>query len=1354
MASPTALAYYPRPSRRVFSSAERYVRALQLRLRQAVAQNLGLEIPVFYRNRNRFFPSSVTMPGFSISYPTSPAEAVDAYNRIASVSSMATALGQVNTSLTNTGVIPGNLRTALESDVFTNFRIEVQVLRVHPPQYSTLVFNVTREQLRPLLDSASPVAAIQDWWIDTMGRPEYENGLRNREVRLVSVAQTDWSSNTLSNEDYNQSIASLNSSLMPTPSPRGRLRGSGVTHSLNTNSVDDIDYPSVPMPPLMVLRPNRRRQTQLRFQHADAPLVSSPFLPAVDLDLYRKHRFDATEIYQSEYMQTMRREDRMNMCWFGAVCDLVNHACNGAVLTFDVLLELLNHHRMLEDLPLYTMQCVRSLGLSIEDMDFIFKHYDRRVLVYNLAEELIYEHVGNRHKRRKIKPFNWVFVVGNGHVYPVHNYDHRKHRVHQTARNASVVSLTEEPDDYENSPLSPVVRPSPMNYMFPHHLRSPNRDLRLTSPDTPEVDRLVHLLYRDTSLYKLLMEPDPALQNRRVVVLVDQKDDLEAVYLRMVYEYHHRPEVFFYKATMTQLRFANHGHYREVIIKNMAHFNTVKHPDVITAPEMYLAFQRHVLSFRRIVFRTSHLSFVSQDVHDIFSRFPRIPWVGRVPGVPVPRNISAVDFNRCYGHALQTLPYIPVLYPYSQFIPPTGDKVRDIPVNSFVMGRVRKGCTPYLNRETMLVWLPHLLEHVKHWDGVEVVTKYHPLFHQRSQVVFQIELVCEATQLVPTKQCMEKYMLELWGQTDIPRACRKFVINSTIGMLGTKENDLKPFRKVLVVDNPDEFSLLGSESQSEDKYCVQALDEQNFALVPKLDPAVVRYQTGMMFHQVILDAAMLSVSNFVYELHKKEIPVCAILTDELYFPTEHLETVRELCFEGDQDSFAANGQLKVSREHVDDLREGDHEFEVPCSITDFYLGKLDVANHRLQSPAYEIYPETMNVQSVPRLLLTASVPGAGKTHTIATQPGITGVIAVPTNALAVDLKTKFPQHKVITIHKLLARVGRAFGLLDMIAQPDQLTNMVEVEGDEDAPPPVLQKGLFRETDTFLCVDEIYMLPTQVLLALYHLLSFLPNHITHVYATGDPYQLDPIEDSYATLNSGQARHAMIVKMFRHRIHLQRCRRMNSEELNRRVEVFCEYLRNNRGLEQPVVRIQALRSICQSHNIKILRTWSQVIGLMHLHNDMLVAAYTNQTCHRVTESVLGSLEGKLEVGCRLINRRRRYLGRGAWMHLNYVYTVMQVNSDMKTVLLKEDGGDEPGDGEEDAPMDDGIWVAQEHVIKHMHWYRTRTAHCLQGTSWNGGVVVCDADKNFLVSRAYFYVTMTRARDFNRLFVYIPS
>jgi hypothetical protein len=1083
-----------------------------------------------------------------------------------------------------------------------------------------------------------------------------------------------------------------------------------------------------------------------RPQNSSAPIPASKLIAPLSLDNFRKNMVDATEIYRSEYMKSMSRELKTNMCWFGAICDLVNSATGMAVINFECLLGHLNYSRFSQGMVAHTMQSVREQGLSLEEMVPIFEFFEKEVLVFNAADELVYRREGKRYRRKRIKPFNWAFLMAHNHVYPIHDYNGRQHQEYQVKRHGNAAFANSEVQTREEF----LDTASPMAYMFPYHLRMPSKDLRLTAEDVPETQRLIHILFRDTSLFQLLMQPHFVHKDRTVVVLLDRKDNLEELYLTMVHEFKHRPEAYFMKDRIVQLSSTSHGHYQGLIFKRMGYLNTKKDPDMITHPSQYLLFERKAMEFRRIVFKTDHLSFVNNTTFDLFEKFTRTPLVGPMPGIDkddrsLLRDSCAVDFNRLYGFALQTLDKVPVLFPYSKFTIPPPQVRAKFPPNSFVIGRVHGRKTAYLHQDYCLLYYPHLRDHINSAPRRQIAFDYNPVFSYNFDTTFEIMLYCEVTQLIPLNDSVIKYMKAFWDQPGIPKSGKKLMFNTSIGMLGTKKNDLKAFYKGVIVESPEEMTLLG-ENYTSENYNISALDDQNFAVLPAVQKCVNRYQTGMVLYQTIVDAAVLHVANYVDRLQAAGVKILQVQTDELYFPSSQLEIVEQFIHEGDPNDFESNGLLKLSKDGSESIEIPDFPSNQGASdeLGEIVQAMVDIQASQPRFTDYEMLPDYADLQENKRVLLTASVPGAGKTHRVATQEGVTGVIAVPTNALAVDLKTKFPQHNVVTIHRLLSKVGRAFGLLDILQNK-------EPRGPEEEPEEAssIPNKIFREGDSFLCIDEIYMLPTQVLLALYHFLHFLPKNITHVYATGDPYQLDPVEDRRTIVNSSCAREAMIIRMFQQRIKLTRCRRMNTEPLNRRVEKFCAFLRTNRGLQSPELRVQALTSVCHEHNVQIINEYHQIIDIMKSQDDMLIAAYTNETCHRITKHVLGSLEDKLTPGTRLINRKRFYVKGGHRMHLNYIYEVKEIDEELNMVQISEIKASDMDDEEEVS-----FWVDSDHVLKHMHWHRTRTAHCLQGTSWNGGVIVCDVDRKHLVNRAFFYVTMTRARDFDRLFVYIPN
>jgi len=1078
-----------------------------------------------------------------------------------------------------------------------------------------------------------------------------------------------------------------------------------------------------------------------RPQNSSAPIPSSNLLPSFDLEAFRRNIMDSTEIYRSDYMRTMPRDQKTNMCWFSAICDLVNTASGGIVLDFECLLNHINYARYQQGYIAHSMQTIREQGLSLQDMMPIFEFFEKEVLVFNAADDLVFRYEGRRKRNKRIKPYNWAFLMAHNHVYPIHDYNSRNHPKYQVNRHGDSAfgnnRITIREEVIGDAP--------PMAFMFPPHLRQPSRHLKLTSPETPEINRLIHVLYRDTSLFQLLIQPSFAHKDRNVIVLVDRKDRLETIYLQMVHEYNHRPECFFVKDMITTLHCNMHGHYKSLVFKRMGHLNTEKNPDMIQTVDQFLLFERKTFELRRLLYRTEHLSFVSSSTFDIFDKFTRKPFIGAFPGSnsKLLKNAAAVDFNRLYGYALQSVEFVPVLYPYSKFVIPTAQVQSRFPMDCFVLGKVHGTFTAFLHQEYCVVYYPHLLEHIHRHPKRQISFTYNPVFNHGMQTTFEILFYCELTQKVPLGDVLSKHMKSFWEQPGIPKVAKKTLFNTSIGILGSKRNDLKNYHKGIVLDSPDEMNLLG-ENYTSENFHVVTLDDSNFAVVPSIQQCVNRFQTGMPFHQLIVDAAVLHVANFIDDLLDKGVEVLQIQTDEIYFPADQMPLVEEFIHIGDNNSFEANGSLKVSKEGGPAF-----DFVTPTEKTchkNFLQTMQEIQRMQPCFQDYEMLPPSVDIQEYPRILLTASVPGAGKTHRIASQEGVTGVIAVPTNALAVDIKSKFPQHNVVTIHRLLSKVGRAFGLLDMIQDKDETP---EEREDESTIP----KKIFRETDSFLCIDEIYMLPTNVLLALYHLLHFLPPQITHVYATGDPYQLDPVEDRRTAVNSSKAREAMIIRIFKKRINLTRCRRMNNEYLNRRVEKFCSFLRNNRGLQNPKLRMNALRSVCHEHSVRMITQYSEIVDIMKAQEDMLIAAYTNETCHKITKHVLGSLEAKLNPGIKLINRKRIFVRGTGRMQLNYIYEVQDYNPDLRMVKLLEIKSQEMTD-EDETEDDPGFWIDQDHVVKHMHWHRTRTAHCLQGTSWNGGVIVCDVDRKHLVNRAFFYVTMTRARDFDRLFVYMPE
>ena len=185
-----------------------------------------------------------------------------------------------------------------------------------------------------------------------------------------------------------------------------------------------------------------------------------------------------------------------------------------------------------------------------------------------------------------------------------------------------------------------------------------------------------------------------------------------------------------------------------------------------------------------------------------------------------------------------------------------------VPRTSFVVIRVRGTHTAYLNQNYMLVFYPHLCQHVEASPHRHCDVTYNPVFAHTAKTHVEILLYADVTQMVPLDDQISTYMHRFWDQPGIPKSGKKAMINTSIGMLGTKTNDIKPWYKAVIVESMEEMSLLGADYNSEN-YNILNIDDTNLAIVPSVQQCVNRYQTGMAFYQTIVDEAVLHVDHAV-----------------------------------------------------------------------------------------------------------------------------------------------------------------------------------------------------------------------------------------------------------------------------------------------------------------------------------------------------------------------------------------------------------------------------------------------------------------------------------------------------------
>ena len=387
-----------------------------------------------------------------------------------------------------------------------------------------------------------------------------------------------------------------------------------------------------------------------------------------------------------------------------------------------------------------------------------------------------------------------------------------------------------------------------------------------------------------------------------------------------------------------------------------------------------------------------------------------------------------------------------------------------------------------------------------------------------------------------------------------------------------------------------------------------------------------------------------------------------------------------------------------------------------------------------------------NVADFDRLLLRATVPGAGKSHAVLSRYAENCLVVCPTNALCVEFSRKYSECTTMTIHSFLRiRYGALEGSQDGTWEPEEGGVAIQVEseaaerGEQEEPTP--RKN--PEQGKVLLLDEIFMYNRALLQKLYFRLE--NTSALKVFATGDPNQLPPVGESSRVPGihrdlKARREHAINI-LFPKQMTFKKCKRGQSAQHNDKMVEFC-------------LKLQAIPDQDVGACVQLVKdtfpsiSYDEAVGRHEREQDPpghLSVCYFNQTCHDIARRVLSMgktgkgvlADGKARTGVRLVNRKRLEQKRGyPPLMVNYEYTVTGVWRQARKVklLCEEEGRTHT--------------VPLEHVESHMHWAYTRTCHSLQGSGVEGSILLHDLDSRFM-SKEFIYTAITRATKFDQIY-----
>jgi len=440
---------------------------------------------------------------------------------------------------------------------------------------------------------------------------------------------------------------------------------------------------------------------------------------------------------------------------------------------------------------------------------------------------------------------------------------------------------------------------------------------------------------------------------------------------------------------------------------------------------------------------------------------------------------------------------------------------------------------------------------------------------------------------------------------------------------------------------------------------------------------------------LIKDIANKKLFQLKDELQSIGIRVLGCNTDCIYFEKDDRKVelfkrkFRDYFDFEDKNSFQAIGKLKFEEA----VRSGNKLLEVKEN-EDCYIEYVEPTVQMIElKDEFDLSEIQRTVESSDRLIIKADIAGAGKTTSFLNRNNT--LIVCPYNALCFDLNNRGEQS--VTLNKLIG---------------------LRYDGEKNLDV----RGYDVSDVERIVFDEIYLYPTTLL---EKIKKYMNNHKEiQFYATGDEYQLEPIE----TLNIEETReyyNKIITSMFPHQIVLHENKRCKTDEDRKRMKEITRLIRDANSKEEALnVVLKNFKKIYKKEDIV---TKKNVCALNKTSD------WVNEYLHKYDG------DNKYYVGLELIGRKT-FKNKKSNIKINYTYTIKKI---LEEALVLDDG-------EEEHVVDN------KDVEKIFKLNYSRTCHSLQGMSINEGITIFDIFNPF-VSISWIYTAITRATSLDNIFIY---
>jgi hypothetical protein len=574
--------------------------------------------------------------------------------------------------------------------------------------------------------------------------------------------------------------------------------------------------------------------------------------------------------------------------------------------------------------------------------------------------------------------------------------------------------------------------------------------------------------------------------------------------------------------------------------------------------------------------------------------------------------------------------------------------------------------------------------------------------------------VIKPSKLVPVD--VGKVIDDLWADTLLPVALKKFLGNKHVGLCGKRFN--KKNDTLIFTDNDEAqhyFKQLGGKKHGAE-YFPDVIGGRKLHFVTRS-------------RQTPLADGFYPIQHLIYDqqrmaLYKRAVdvgrPVIAVKVDCLWFKGFKAQTLvpKDNSAKGMGSWAVLKSDGHPVKEFLDKSKFMDWDKYLPETYNEPLIVDHPIADEWDFNTFKDIFDKFNCV------IVLANIPGAGKTHSLINycRPlGSKALFVCPYNALADDLmkcKCASPcadkcEYAVtaITLHNLLGLMG---GDTDDTKKPYDISEVSHIVFDE----------VFCHTTYMLSAIRRFIRQNRLM---------SDGTDRKFFAAGDNNQNSPIEKlSLERLEKKAYYMNCVSTIFDSQITLEVCKRVSTDaERATLVEI------KNLVLHTSTPLINIARRF-----FKPITTLEQVRGMSVCYLNetaRLVNNFMNakEVASKVPGSVVKNACRNYWVGQTLRCRKRLTVDKTK-LHINYIYTVSAVAD--KGLVLKSSLGVE--------------YVVSFASLSECFAYNyAHTCHSLQGMSVATGITLHDL-AFFFVTREWFYTALTRSRNLAEIFYWDPS